>query len=73
MQRDMSHQLMTGEDVRPLNVYDMREYNDDFQLIQYNHVLNYTNNVVWIYEHSIRVEVRKMESVELYIFNRTIL
>ena len=68
-----NHQLMTGDDVRPLNVYDMREYNEDFQLMQYNHVLNYTNNVVWIYEHSIRVEIRKIESVELYIFNRTIL
>jgi hypothetical protein len=73
MQGNMNYELTTGDDVRPLTVYDMRQYNDDFQLMQYNHVLNYTNNVVWIYEHSIRVEVRKMESVELYIFNRTIL
>jgi hypothetical protein len=73
MQGNMNYELTTGDDVRPLTVYDMRQYNEDFQLMQYNHVINYSNNVVWLYENSIRIEVRKLESVELYIFNRTIL
>jgi hypothetical protein len=73
MQGNMNYELTTGDDVRPLTVYDMRQYNEDFQLMQYNHIINYSNNVVWLYENSIRIEVRKLESVELYIFNRTIL
>jgi hypothetical protein len=69
----MTYQLTTGDNIQEMQVYDMRQYDVEFQRKYYAIVLNYTNNMVWIYEHSIRVEVRLKDRTELYIFEKEIL
>jgi hypothetical protein len=67
------YQLTTGDNIQEMQVYDMRQYDVELQKMQYQTALNYTNNMVWIYEHSIRVEVRLKDRTELYIFEKQIL
>jgi hypothetical protein len=69
----MTYNLTTGDNIQEMKVYDMRQYDVEFQRKYYAIVLNYTNNMVWIYEHSIRVEVRLKDRTELYIFEKEIL
>jgi hypothetical protein len=69
----MTYNLTTGDNIQEMQVYDMRQYDVEFQRKYYAIVLNYTNNMVWIYEHSIRVEVRLKDRTELYIFEKEIL
>lgn len=69
----MTYQLTTGDNIQEMKVYDMRQYDVELQKMQYQTALQFTNSVVWIYEHSIRVEVRLTDRTELYIFEKQIL